>query len=119
MIFFVHSSKSMSLLAMTVPETFFSAISLARFGPLNTPTLFELLKQRCSLIKSVIVLKGSFFIPFVQEMIFVLSEINGFILITIASNIELGVAIKMIDAFFTTLSRLSDEFIFSDNFNYG
>ena len=111
--------KSSDLDAMTVPATFISAISLAKLGPLKTPTLFVLLKQRCSLIRSVIVLKGSFFIPLVQEMICTSSVSNGLILITIVSNIELGVAIKIIFAFFTTSSRRSDAFIFSDNLNSG
>ena len=116
---FVSSINSLSLLAMTVPETFFSAISFAKFGPLRTPTLLELSKHRCSPIKSDIVLKGSFFIPFVQDIIFVFFAIKGFILITIVSNIELGVAMKIMEAFLTTLSKLSEAFIFSDNFSSG
>ena len=45
--------------------------------------------------------------------------IKGFILITIVSNIELGVAMKIMEAFLTTLSKLSEAFIFSDNFSSG
>ena len=37
---FTSLINNSSLLAITVPVTFSSAISLARFGPLNTPTLF-------------------------------------------------------------------------------
>ena len=44
--FFVSFIKSSDLDAMTVPATFISAISLAKLGPLKTPTLFVLLKQQ-------------------------------------------------------------------------
>jgi hypothetical protein len=41
---FTSLINNASLLAITVPVTFSSAISLARFGPLNTPILFLALK---------------------------------------------------------------------------
>ena len=53
---------------MTVPATLFSAISLAKFGPLKTPTLLYLNLYSLE-IMSDIDLKGSNLIPFVHEII--------------------------------------------------
>ena len=42
---FTLEINKLFLLAITVPAILFSAISFARLGPLNTPTLFSLAKS--------------------------------------------------------------------------
>ena len=99
---------------MTVPVTFASAISLARFGPLRTPTLF-LEDGIFILIISDIDLKGSHLIPLVQDITWAPSSTNGEILLTIFSNIILGVAINMIFDFLMTDFKFSEASILDDN----
>ena len=106
------------MLAITVPAILLSAISLAKLGPLSTPT-FTFLKERLSSIILLIVLKGLCLIPLVHEITAILESINGAILFTIVSNIKLGVAIKINLALETTSLRSSDAVILFESWSSG
>ena len=59
--------SSLDELAITVPATLLSAISLAKLGPLKTPTLLILISIFSEMISDMD-LKGFNSIPFVHEI---------------------------------------------------
>ena len=112
----LHSSSS--LLAITVPATFSSAISLAKLGPLSTPNLIvELLKY--FLIVWDIVIKGFSLIPFVQETIILLSIEKSESLSRTSLIILLGVATKIISDCGIISSSFSEAEMLLESFNSG
>ena len=103
---------------MTVPATFSSAISLAKLGPLKTPTLIlELLK--CFSIASDIVMKGFSLMPFVHEIIILLSIEKSVSLSRTSFIILLGVATNIISDCGIISSSFSEAIILLESFSSG
>ena len=106
------------MLAITVPATLFSAISLAKLGPLKTPILLVFVPIFIDII-SVMDLKGFNLIPLVHEIMHALLSTMGVILCTIFSKIILGVAINTISEPLTTSSKFSEASMLGDSCNSG